>query len=87
MEKRMILQVDDLCKRFGSTRAIDHVSFSIEEGTTLGLVGESGCGKSTLGKAVLNLLNIDKGEILYKNDNIFDFKKDKLKTYPFLFCS
>lgn len=64
-----------------TVKALNGVDLDICKGEILGLVGESGCGKSTLGKAVLNLLNIDKGEILYKNDNIFEFKKDKLKEF------
>lgn len=54
-----ILEVKDLKKYFkvnaGLLHAVDGVSFKIEEGQTLGVVGESGCGKSTLGRVVLHL--------------------------------
>ena len=59
MENAM-LSVKNLKKYFqtssGSLHAVDDVTFDIEKGTTLGVVGESGCGKSTLGRVVLHLL-------------------------------
>jgi len=68
------LSVENLVKRFpirsgilqtvvGQVNAVDHVSFKIESGKTLALVGESGCGKSTVGKAILKLHEPDSGTI------------------------
>ena len=48
--------------------------FTIEQGQTLGVVGESGCGKSTLGRTVLRLLDPTAGEILYNGEDITQFE-------------
>jgi len=51
-----LLEVQDLSVSFANTRAVDGISFRVEEGETLGLVGESGCGKSTTALALMRLL-------------------------------
>lgn len=69
-----ILEVRNLKKYFdtprGKLHAVDDISFSIEKGKTLGVVGESGCGKSTLGRTILGLIEATDGEILFKGKNI-----------------
>jgi oligopeptide transport system ATP-binding protein len=57
-------------REHGAVRAVDGVSFAIHEGETLGLVGESGCGKSTTARAILNLVPITAGEVLWKGERI-----------------
>jgi len=54
----------------GKLHAVDDVSFSIEKGTTLGVVGESGCGKSTLGRTMIHLLESTSGQIMFKGEDI-----------------
>ncbi|MBQ8975450.1 MAG: ATP-binding cassette domain-containing protein [Oscillospiraceae bacterium] len=69
-----LLEVRDLKKFFktkgGTLHAVDNVSFTLEEGKTLGVVGESGCGKTTLGRTILHLLEPTGGEIFYDGEDI-----------------
>jgi peptide/nickel transport system ATP-binding protein/oligopeptide transport system ATP-binding protein len=60
-------------------RAVDDVSFSIEEGTTVGLVGESGSGKSTIGKTLLKLTQATSGEVVYAGRNILPLDENEFR--------
>jgi len=67
-----LLQVRDLCKTFpvgkqAHLHAVDHVSFEIQPGESLGFVGESGCGKSTLIRLITRLLDVTSGEIRFED--------------------
>ncbi len=66
---------------FETVKAVDDVSFSINEGETLGLVGESGCGKSTLGRIILRLLNEDSGKIFFSGKEITSLGFNELKPF------
>lgn len=78
-----ILEVKNLKKYFstpkGELHAVDNISFKIEEGKTLGVVGESGCGKSTLGRTILHLLDSTEGQILFEDQDVTHLKKKELK--------
>ncbi len=60
-------------------KAVDGVSFSLQEGETLGLVGESGCGKSTLARLILALLPPSQGEVWFAGENLFRLSSARLK--------
>jgi ABC-type oligopeptide transport system ATPase subunit len=60
----------------GMLKALDEVSFSVAEFTTLGIVGESGSGKTTLAKIILDLIPATTGEIFFSEDFIRNFRKD-----------
>ncbi|MBS4201013.1 dipeptide ABC transporter ATP-binding protein [Bacillus sp. FJAT-49732] len=62
-------------------KAVDDVSFTLNEGETLGLVGESGCGKSTLGRTVLQLWKPTSGEVIYNGENLADMNFRQLRPY------
>ncbi|MDO5036998.1 MAG: ATP-binding cassette domain-containing protein [Tissierellia bacterium] len=78
-----IIQVKDLAKHFkvggGSLKAVDGISFEINEGETFGLVGESGCGKSTAGRTMLRLYEPTGGQMIYKGEDIFSYNRAQMK--------
>ena len=81
-EKRPLIEVKNLKKYFqvgsGKTlHAVDDVSFSLEKGQTLGLVGESGCGKSTVGTVIMRLQDPTSGELLFEGKDISSVKTGK----------
>ena len=63
----------------GKLHAVDDVSFIIEKGTTMGVVGESGCGKSTLGRTMIHLLESTGGQIFFNGEDITKVDKKKLR--------
>ena len=60
-------------------RAVDDVSFVVDEGDMFGLVGESGSGKSTTGRCILRLIEPDKGEVLFRGDNVLRYSKGRMR--------
>ena len=78
-----LLEVKDLKKYFsvknGTLHAVDGLTFNIEEGKTLGMVGESGCGKSTCGRAILRLHEPTSGEIFFEGKNIVNLNKNEMR--------
>jgi peptide/nickel transport system ATP-binding protein len=82
-EKKILLEVDHLTKYFntpkGLLHAVDGVSFQIEQGKTLGIVGESGCGKSTTGRSILKLIEPTSGKIIFDGEDITKYSKTRMR--------
>jgi oligopeptide/dipeptide ABC transporter ATP-binding protein len=66
-------------RRKGEVKAVDDVSLTVEEGETLGLVGESGCGKSTLGRSILRLIEPTEGEVVFQGKNLLKLSQSQLR--------
>lgn len=80
-----LIEVSHLKKYFdvpgGTLHAVDDVSFRIEKGTTMGVVGESGCGKSTLGTTLIHLQESTGGNILFEGRDVTRLDKKQLHDY------
>lgn len=80
-----LLETKNLCKFFetpgGMLHAVDNVNLKIEQGTTIGIVGESGCGKSTLGRTLLRLIEPTSGEVIFNGKDVTKFKRRQLKQF------
>jgi oligopeptide transport system ATP-binding protein len=85
-----LLEVNNLVKHFpikggmmrrtvANVRAVDGVSFALQKGETLGLVGESGCGKTTTGRVILRLEEATGGEVLFEGSDVLNVSRQRLK--------
>ena len=78
-----ILEVENLVKYFksprGTVHAVDGVSFTIEKGKTLGIVGESGCGKSTTGRSILRLIEPTSGTVRFEGKDILQYSSAQMR--------
>lgn len=90
MNNSALVEVNDLVKYYpirgglfqrqvARVHAVDHISFQVKEGETLGLVGESGCGKTTTGRVVLRLVPATEGDVLFEGKSIFKVSLNELK--------
>jgi oligopeptide/dipeptide ABC transporter ATP-binding protein len=90
MSNSPILEVKNLVKHFpvggksngkaGVVQAVSGISFSLEAGETLGLVGESGCGKTTAGRTILKLNEPTSGKIIFEGEDITDYKPSRMRA-------
>ena len=81
-----LIEVKSLRKYFHVGRAqvlhaVDDVSFTIEKGKTLGMVGESGCGKTTVGRTLLRLYNADGGQVLFDGQDVHRLPRSYRKEF------
>ena len=81
-----ILQVEHLKKYFPAggrkvLRAVDDVSFSVQEGEILGIVGESGCGKTTCGRTAIGLYSKTDGVSLYRGEDVHQMRGAKRRAF------
>ncbi len=91
MKDNTLIRVENLTKHFpitrgiiiqrevGAVQAVDRVSFTIQEGETLGLVGESGCGKSTTGRTILQLYRPTAGKVFFHGTDLTELKGESLR--------
>ena len=86
-----LLEVENLKKYFpvkkgilsrtvGQVRAVDGISFTINRGETLGLVGESGCGKTTVGRSILRLIEPTSGRVSFNGINLMELDREELRN-------
>src|SRR5499427_6702265 len=86
-----LLQVKNLKKYFpirgglfsrevARVHAVDDVSFTIQRGETLGLVGESGCGKSTTGRCILRLIEPTAGDVIFRGEDVLQFSRQRMRA-------
>lgn len=77
-EKRIVMTLENLSKKYGKHLAVDNINIEVHEGETIGLVGPNGAGKTTIIKMIAKLLKPTKGRILIKNlaGNLQDLHKD-----------
>ena len=92
LEPKYVLRVQNLKKYFplnknlfgkpgAYLKAVDNITFDVEKGQTIGVVGESGCGKTTLGRTILKLYDIDGGKIYFNDVDITNLKKSQMRKY------
>jgi ABC-2 type transport system ATP-binding protein len=77
-----VLDVKDLTKSFGNITAVDHVSFSVPEGSVFGLLGRNGAGKTTTIRMMMNIYMPDSGEVILRGAKIGQEFKDKAGYLP-----
>ena len=91
-EEEVLIRVDNLVKFFpissgllnrviGHVHAVDHVSFNIPRGKTVGVVGESGCGKTTLGRVILRLTEATSGKVFFKDTEISKISQRRFRKF------
>jgi ABC-type glutathione transport system ATPase component len=76
-----MIEAVDIKKDFKDVKALKGVSFKIDYGESVGIMGRSGCGKTTLAKIIARLIKPDGGKVLYRGEDISRFKSKKMKIF------
>lgn len=76
-----MIELIDIKKSFNGIEVLNGVSFRIEYGETVGIMGSSGCGKTTLAKIITCLIKPSSGRVLYRGDDVFRLKSKALKKF------
>ena len=79
LKKYFPLNVNMIGKAKAYLKAVDDVTFGIEKGKTIGVVGESGCGKTTLGRTILKLYDITDGQVFFEGKNLAKIKRKDMR--------
>ena len=66
-------------KQIGAVQAVDDITFDVQKGETLGLVGESGCGKTTAGRCILRLIEPTSGQVIFDGKDVPSLSKEELR--------
>ena len=81
LKKYFVIEKSLFGKPLRYLKAVDDVSFTLERGKTIGVVGESGCGKATLGRTILKLYEPDGGKIFFEGQELTHLKKKKMRRF------
>ena len=81
LQKHFVIKTNFFGKPTHFLKAVDNVDFTVERGTTIGVVGESGCGKTTLGRTILGLYDVTGGKVVFDGHDITNLKKKQMLKY------
>ena len=65
-----MLTVRNLCKAYGNRRVVDHVSFTVDRGQIIGLLGKNGAGKTTTFRMTVGMIRADQGQVFLNNEEV-----------------